>query len=87
MIHSTPILFKQQDNSFEPRADLTLMIPGDTKHFISAEVLMSHLRMALKTTTLSAGRHTIHVDHNGGVSVDGETVFTPKTLAGKVGAA
>lgn len=87
MIHSTPILFKQQDVSTQPRADLTLMIPGDSKHFISAEVLMSHLRLALKNTTLPAGRHTIHVDHDGCVSVNGETVFTPKALVGKGGAA
>lgn len=85
MSHYNDSISEKQQNT-DPQADISLRLPGNDHH-VSADVLFSHLRMALKDVTFKGGYVDISIDHEGRVYVEKRLVYTPKSLQNKVGAA
>lgn len=84
--HSTDSV--RSANEFaDNRVDLVLRIPGGSGHHVSLRVIFDHLKQALKDTSATAGEYAIIIDHDGCVWVNGENMFTPKSLIVKDGAA
>lgn len=85
--YSIPENDSAKNTNFGDRVDLVLRIPGSDKHFVSLNVLFTHLKLATQDVTLPAGYYDIVVDHDGRVYVDEKLIFTPKALEVKEGAA
>jgi hypothetical protein len=63
---------------------LTIEVLG-SQRVVAPEVFLKHATAALRGVSLCAGTHTVEIDRDGGVWLNGEKLFTPARprIAGK----
>lgn len=55
---------------------LMIFIAGG-RRVVSAEVLLKHIAVALRTVDLSAGHHRIEIYRDGSITINGQLAYTP----------
>jgi hypothetical protein len=55
---------------------LLIRVAGDNR-VVNAEVLLKHLSQSLRGIDMSAGEHLVEIDSEGGITLDGQKVYTP----------